>query len=38
MPTALALAPFPALTLTRRGVDLRRIPTCEWVWGLEPTG
>ena len=34
---ALALALFPALTLARRGVNLRRSPTCEWVWGLEPT-
>lgn len=34
---ALALALFPALTLARRGVDLRRRPTCNWVWGLEPT-
>lgn len=34
---ALALALFPALTLARRGVDLRRRPTCDWVWGLEPT-
>ncbi len=34
---ALALALFPALTLARRGVDLRRRPTCEWAWALEPT-
>lgn len=33
---ALALALFPALTLARRGVDLRRSPTCDWAWGVEP--
>lgn len=34
---ALALALFPALTLARRGVDLRRRPTCDWAWALEPS-
>lgn len=34
---ALALALFPALTLARRGVDLRRSPTCDWAWALEPS-
>jgi hypothetical protein len=34
---ALSLALFPALTLARRGVDLRRRPTCDWAWALEPT-
>ena len=34
---ALSLALFPALTLARRGVDVRRRPTCEWAWALEPT-
>jgi hypothetical protein len=33
---AFALALFPALTLARRGVDLRRHPTCDWAWALEP--
>ncbi len=33
---ALALALLPALTLARRGVDLRRSPTCDWAWGVEP--
>lgn len=34
---ALALALLPALTLARRGVDLRRRPTCDWAWAVEPT-
>lgn len=34
---ALSVALFPALTLARRGVDLRRRPTCDWAWALEPT-
>jgi hypothetical protein len=34
---ALSLALFPALTLARRGVDLRRHPTCDWAWVLEPS-
>ena len=34
---ALSLALFPALTLARRGIDLRRRPTCDWAWALEPT-
>ncbi len=34
---ALSLALFPALTLARQGVNLRRSPTCDWVWSLEPT-
>jgi hypothetical protein len=34
---ALSLALLPALTLARRGIDLRRQPTCDWAWGLEPT-
>lgn len=34
---AFALALFPALTLARRGVDLRIRPTCDWAWALEPT-
>ena len=33
----LTVALFPALTLARRGVDLRRSPTCSWAWALEPT-
>jgi hypothetical protein len=33
----LTVALFPALTLARRGVDLRRSPTCNWAWALEPT-
>lgn len=31
---ALSLALFPALTLARRGVDLRRRPTCDLSWSL----
>jgi hypothetical protein len=34
---ALSVALLPALTLARRGVDLRRRPTCDWAWALEPT-
>ena len=34
---ALSVALVPALTLARRGVDLRRRPTCDWAWALEPT-
>ena len=34
---ALSLALLPALTLARRGLDLRRRPTCDWAWALEPT-
>jgi hypothetical protein len=34
---ALSLALFPALTLARPGVDLRRHPTCDLTWSLEPT-
>ncbi len=34
---ALSLALLPALTLARRGIDLRRRPTCDWAWALEPT-
>jgi hypothetical protein len=33
---ALSLALFPALTLARRGVDLRRTPSCDWDWALAP--
>lgn len=33
---ALAVALLPALTLARRGFDLRRSPTCDWAWALEP--
>jgi hypothetical protein len=34
---ALSLALFPALTLARRGVDLRRRPTCDLSWSLAPS-
>ena len=33
---AFGLALFPALTLARRGIELRH-PTCEWSWGLSLT-
>lgn len=38
MAAALSLALFPALTLARRGVDLKRHPGCQLVWrgGVEP--
>lgn len=35
---ALSLALFPALTLARRGIDLRRHPSCDWSWALESAG
>ena len=31
---ALSLALFPALTLARRGLDLRRRPTCDLTWSV----